>query len=190
MLLFMIGLPRSGKSTWANKWRDAATESIFLQSYETGEWAHHKITGPRVVVSGDDIRTALYGQRYNSHMEEYIFALEHTMIKALLARGHDVLVDDTHTTWKSIDSLLQIDPFAVPVWHPGDMYGKSLHRIPSKEWVSHIQLCKERAVQTQQEDLIPVIDRMAGNLERIYTGFEDKLAQHRLEARTFKHRIV
>src|SRR5688572_1704057 len=143
MLLFTIGLARSGKSTWANKWLNTETVKVGVLKNSTNDAiikeisVFDRIGKPRVVVSGDDIRLALSGQRYNSHMEEYIFAMEHTMIKALLARGHDVLADDTHTTWKSIQALLQIDPHAIPIWHPGDQYGRPLYKIPSKEWTEH-----------------------------------------------------
>src|SRR5688572_33094149 len=104
MLLFMIGLARSGKSTWADKWLNGDYGTPHFESelhfvrHISPKPKFKSPSNPRVVVSGDDIRKALYGQRYNSHMEEYIFAIEHTMIKALLDRGHDVLVDDTHTT--------------------------------------------------------------------------------------------
>jgi hypothetical protein len=186
----MIGLPRSGKSTWANEWLNINKNPAYLYRDMNIGWETIRIGKPRVVVSGDDIRMALYGQRYNSHVEEYVFAIEHTMIKALLNRGHDVLVDDTHTTWKSIQALLNIDPNALPIWFPGDQYGKSTHKIPSKDFQEHIMLCKERAVQTGQQDLFPIIDRMASNLERMYPEFEEKLARYRTEAKTLTHRIV
>ena len=127
-LYFTIGLSRSGKSTFAAKWQQEKSDV------------------PRVVVCADKIRLTL-GNRYNSAVEQYVFAIKHTMIKTLLM-DYEVLVDGTHTTKKSIIELLKINIDAWPIF---------IDTSPEE--------CKKRAIDTKQEDLIPVIDRMYTNIQ-------------------------
>lgn len=84
-LILTVGLPRSGKSTWA---------------LQTGY----------PVVNRDAIRLALHGQAYIQSAEDMVTAIETYMIKALFLAGHDiVIVDATHTTrvrrdrWESLE---------------------------------------------------------------------------------------
>lgn len=73
-LILTIGLPRSGKSTWAKK-----------QRYP--------------IVNPDSIRLALYGQAYIKEAEQMVWAIAKYMVKALFLAGHDtVVVDATNTT--------------------------------------------------------------------------------------------
>lgn len=98
-LYFLMGLPRSGKSSWAQSWIEEKPG--------------------RVIVCADDIRLAC-GHRWNSHIESYISSSKELMIKTLLQK-HDVLVDGTHTTENNIRKLLQIDHNAQPIFintHP------------------------------------------------------------------------
>jgi predicted kinase len=88
-LIFTIGLPRSGKSTFAT------------------EWALEKPM--RAIVSSDSIRLALTGKRYEPLAETMVFATKHIMIRSLLERGFDVCVDGTHSTEISITRLYEID---------------------------------------------------------------------------------
>lgn len=88
-LIYTVGLPRSGKSTWVSKW--AAEEPM------------------RVIVCSDNIRRALTGQRYQPLAETMVFATKHVMIRSLLDRGFDVCVDGTHSTDISLTRLYEID---------------------------------------------------------------------------------
>jgi predicted kinase len=75
-LIVMVGLPRSGKTTWAKQ-------------------SGHPI------VNRDSIRFAMYEQRYIAAAEEIVTAIETTMVKALFLAGHDtVIVDACHMTPK------------------------------------------------------------------------------------------
>lgn len=94
-LSFLIGLPRSGKSTY------------------TKQWVMEK--PGRVVVNGDSIRLALHGQRYSAPAEDMVSAIKYITIRAYVQQGYEVLVDGTHTTDSSIARLLQIDPGAMPI---------------------------------------------------------------------------
>jgi predicted kinase len=84
-LILTVGLPRSGKSTWAK---------------EQG----HPIVNP------DAIRLAMHGTAYNTKVEPLVWATAKYMVEALFLAGHDkVIVDATNSTrkrrefWKSDD---------------------------------------------------------------------------------------
>ena len=75
-LIMTVGLPRSGKTTWAK---------------EQG----HPIVNP------DAIRLALHGQAYSSLAEPFVWAIAKAMVRALFLAGHDtVILDATNTTEK------------------------------------------------------------------------------------------
>lgn len=75
-LIVMVGLPRSGKSTWARK-------------------QNHPI------VSKDAIRLALHGYPFLKEAEEFIDVLCTYMVKSLFLAGHNtVIVDECHNTEK------------------------------------------------------------------------------------------
>ena len=71
-LVLTVGLPRSGKSTWA-----------------------HQQNCP--VVNRDAIRLALYHQPYIQQAEDMVSAIEMYMVRALFIAGHKkVILDATH----------------------------------------------------------------------------------------------
>jgi predicted kinase len=85
VLILTVGLPRSGKTTWARG------QSI-------------------PIVSPDSIRLALHGQRFVGLAEPFVWAIARLMARALFLAGHDtVIVDATSTTkqrrdeWRSKD---------------------------------------------------------------------------------------
>ncbi len=169
-LSFLIGLPRSGKSTFAN-------EAMF----------------GNVIVGGDDIRKAMTGQRYNGHCELFIDAMKVVFVKSLLDRGFDVLVDDTHTTWNSIRPLLQIDPNAQVIFWPHlSMFARDHYKfdVSTQEFWNHVNDCRARAIETNQPDLDASIYRMGQNLKILIPTFQSQLAQYRDEYRHLTHRIV
>lgn len=73
-LVLTVGLPRSGKSTWA------------------------KAQG-LPIVNPDAIRLALHGQRFQPEAEGFVWAIAYLMVDALFKAGHeDVIVDATNIT--------------------------------------------------------------------------------------------
>jgi len=73
-LFATVGLPRSGKSTWARS-----------QSCP--------------IVNPDAIRIALHGQRFAAPAEPFVWAIAKVMVKALFEAGHaSVILDATNTT--------------------------------------------------------------------------------------------
>lgn len=78
-LYITVGLPRSGKSTWARK-----------QGHP--------------IVNRDAIRLALHGEAYIPAAEAMVTAIEEYMVKALFLAGNDtVIVDATHLAAKYIN---------------------------------------------------------------------------------------
>ena len=123
-LKYTVGLPRSGKSTWADK------------------WAAEKPN--RVVVAADDFRLALHGTPWLAAAEPLIHATVKLAVRALLIRGFDVVVDETNLTPGQKASWSEIDPEAEFVLFDATP-----------------EVCKQRAIDTGQDYLVPVIDRMS-----------------------------
>ncbi len=125
-LILTIGLPRSGKSTWAR------------------EQGHP-------IVSPDAIRLGLHGDAWNPLSEGFVWAIAKVMVRALFIAGHDtVILDSTNNTvhrrteWKSKSWKRGYEIFFTPK-----------------------DICLERAVATDQEHLVPVIEKMASEHESL-----------------------
>ncbi len=71
--VLMVGLPRSGKSTYVDK---------NLSSYQ--------------LVCPDDIRKGL-GVKHDRRIEPFVWAVVETQIRALMERGRSVVLDATNT---------------------------------------------------------------------------------------------
>lgn len=146
-LYFLIGLPRSGKSTIAKEWQKYEIDILNHKIYYTGR-TYPLDDNPRIVVNADAIRLALHGQPFIAEAEKTVHAIKEIMIKAYLLMGYDVLVDGTHTKIEHIDDLLYIRKDA--------------------EYLlidTNINICKQRATDTNQEYLFKPIERMAANLQ-------------------------
>lgn len=101
------------------------------------------------IVNRDAIRLALHGQRYSHDAEPMVKAVSLYMIRALFLSGHQtVICDETNYSRYARDSLKD-DRWQV----------EFLPVLTSPE------VCKERAVLTNQHDLIPVIDAMYARYE-------------------------
>lgn len=108
------------------------------------------------VVSGDAIRLALHGQRYAADAEPMVRALKLIMIKALFGAGHEIVIsDDTHFSYAAREFVRSDD------WETEFF-----------EVNTDVETCIERAIQTGQPDLIPVIRMMAVRWEPL--GDEEK----------------
>lgn len=79
ILTLTVGLPRSGKSSWARK------QGI-------------------PIVNPDSIRLALYGERFIEEAEPMVWCMAKYFVKALFLAGHDeVILDATNLTKKGRD---------------------------------------------------------------------------------------
>lgn len=77
-LVVMCGIPRSGKSTWVNE---------NLKGYH--------------IVCADDIRLAL-GVQFDFRLENFVWGVHDTAVRAALVRERDVVIDATNTTITTI----------------------------------------------------------------------------------------
>lgn len=78
-LIITVGLPRSGKSSWAQ-----------AQNYP--------------IVNPDAIRLGLHGQPFIGEAEPFVWAIAQVMVRALFNAGHHtVVVDATNTSRKRRD---------------------------------------------------------------------------------------
>jgi predicted kinase len=83
-IICTVGLPRSGKSTWAKQ-----------SGYP--------------VVNLDSVRLALYGERYLEQAEPMVWNIGAIMLEALLLAGHDrVVVDECNVTEVQRDRWRQV----------------------------------------------------------------------------------
>lgn len=78
-LIAMVGLPRSGKSTFCN-------HTFKPQGF--------------VIVNPDNFRLAIHGTTFNPPAEPFVWAAVYAAVDALLLTGHDVVVDATNITQK------------------------------------------------------------------------------------------
>lgn len=79
ILIATVGLPRSGKSTWAR-----------TQAYP--------------IVCPDEIRTALHGHRFIAESEPFVWAICRVMIRSLFGAGHHfIILDACNSTRKRRD---------------------------------------------------------------------------------------
>ncbi|MCQ2079258.1 MAG: ATP-binding protein [archaeon] len=83
-LLFMVGLPGSGKTTWA---RAYAEEFGFT------------------VRSSDDVRRDLYGDETVQGDSSVVFSVLHSLIERDLSKGRNVIMDTTGLTPRSREAI-------------------------------------------------------------------------------------
>ena len=123
-LIITVGLPRSGKTTWAQE---------------------QKLP----IVSPDAIRLAIHGKIFIADAEPFVWATAYVMTRSLFIAGcPSVIIDATNTTPKRRKEWIYKFPVA---------------EILFKVFDTNSALCTLYAQDSQREDLIPVIRRMAEN---------------------------
>jgi len=123
----LIGLPRSGKTTWAKRYQKREGTPI---------------------VSADDIRHLVYGQRFWGEGEQLMWAIRSVILKSLLQQDIDVIIDETNTKRERRKPIIDL---AKEYGH--DVYGIVI-TTTDKE-------CIKRAEQEGDKKIIPIIERMA-----------------------------
>lgn len=124
VLIATVGLPQSGKSTWAR-----------TQAYP--------------IVCPDEIRTALHGHRFAAEAEPFVWAIAKVMVRALFGAGHQfVILDACNTTRK------RRDEWKSPEW-----------ALRFRSSFESVDVCIERALAVGDEELVPIIGRMAEQFE-------------------------
>lgn len=125
----LIGLPRSGKTTYANSYR--------------GLWP---------IISADELRYLVYGQRFWGFGEDLLWAIRKVFLVALMKQGIDIVIDETNTTKSRRAPIIKL----------AKEYG---YRVEGIWFKTPPEVCIERAIKEGQEDLIPIIKRMADQFE-------------------------
>jgi len=106
-----------------------------------------------VVVSADDLRYIVYNQRFWGDGEALMWSIRGMMLKYLMQQGVDIIIDETNTTKERRKPILKLaKQFDYTV----------VGCVVEGAWTDE---CIRRAKATGQEDLIPVINRMAEQFE-------------------------
>ena len=84
-LTIMCGLPRSGKSTWVEKYK-----------------------GNAFVLSADMMRYMVYGQRFWTDGEPLMWTIHDILLRMLLEQHVDIIIDETNTTPKRREPYVRI----------------------------------------------------------------------------------
>lgn len=101
------------------------------------------------IVRRDAIRLALHGMRFKAQAEPMVKSMSLYMIRSLFIAGHNIVICDETNYSKAARNSLK-DPLWTTLWYPV---------LTDKE------VCKERAIATDQPDLIPIIEEMAARYE-------------------------
>lgn len=124
-LIVLVGLPRSGKSTFSKNYSGAA------------------------IVNRDSIRLTAHGHVFRQEAEPLITFIEETMVKSLMVAGTaSIIVDATNTIpvfrnkWRKIARDFNYD-------------------IRFHVMKTSVNECIRRAIESDREDLIPVIEKMS-----------------------------
>jgi predicted kinase len=137
--LATYGLPRSGKSTICRE--------VYLPMGYT-------------IVTPDNFRLALHGERYNPKMESWVWAMVTVAIDALLLSGNKVILDATNL----------LKERRKPWVDRGAQF--VLVNTPAEE-------CIRRAKAMNDYYIVSVIEAMAAKAESLQAG-EPVIAVHRL----------
>jgi predicted kinase len=127
ILICAVGLPRSGKTTWARS-----------QSYP--------------IVNPDSIRLAIHGQRFVGRAEPFVWAVAKAMVRSLFLAGHQIVILDATGNTKA-----RRDEWVSPDW-------ATFYRVVD----TPADVCVERARAERDEEIIPIIERMAKAAEPLH----------------------
>lgn len=87
---YTVGLPGSGKTTWAKKFIAESSEKI-------------------VRANRDDLRQMLHDGFFSPENEQMVTKVQEDIIYGALRRGHSVMVDDTNLNPKTLRHLSDIE---------------------------------------------------------------------------------
>ena len=136
-LIVTVGLPRSGKSTWA---------------LATSKQLHCPIVNP------DSVRLAVTGQRFVRAAEPTVWMVVRYMLRALFIAGHKTVILDSTNLTKS-QRKVWLDE------SKNGNYGDST--VCFVTFDTDPDTCKQRAIESDMEDLLPIIDIMYENFEEL-----------------------
>lgn len=109
------------------------------------------------IVNPDSIRLALHGQAFFKEAEPMVWAIAKYMVNALFLAGHDdVILDATNLTLRRRNE-----------WR-SNLWARHYHVVSTPK-----EVCQARAYLTQQDYLIPVINRMFKEYESVALSEKD-----------------
>ena len=114
-----------------------------------------------VVVSADKTRLLFYGQRFYRDGEAMMWAVNDMFFKLLIEQGVDIIIDETNVMADRRAHYIS----------QAKKHGYNVNCV----WIqTPAEECKRRAAITGQNDVIHVIDRMAGkfNEPTLDEGFD------------------
>lgn len=98
------------------------------------------------IVSPDSVRLAFYKERWRADMEAWVWPITQVMIDSLFESGHKVIAyDATNYTQEIREKFIRNNS------------SRDIHWVCFKVPVNE---CIKRAIDTSQEDLVPIIERM------------------------------
>lgn len=103
------------------------------------------------VVEVDAVRDAIHGTHYNKQAEPLVWSHVRVMLRSLFRGHHDVVMLDSTMITEERRSMFVGENF----------------RVAFKEFTTTPETCIERAEMTDQEYLVPVINRMDANRDPI-----------------------
>lgn len=115
-----------------------------------------------VKVSADQLRLLIYGKRFMYKGESEVWRTREVMLKALMEQGLEIVIDETNMSKESRRGLIELAQ-------------EYLYQPVAIVIKTDKEVCKRRAIETNQEDLIPVIERMAKKYEEVTEkeGFQE-----------------
>jgi predicted kinase len=111
-----------------------------------------------IIVSADRIRKTIHGQKYYQDCEDFVWGIRNIMLNELMKQKLFVIIDETNTTISRRKKIVNLC----------EKYNYKLFAIellPAKD------ICIERARKNDDNDIIPVIERMS----KQYQIIEDDL---------------
>ena len=104
------------------------------------------------IVCPDAIRLSLHGTVYMRSVEDLVWSFARLMVRSLFEAGHHtVIVDATNNTRKRRDA-----------WRNDEEWNLEYHVLDTP-----MEVCSTRARNTDREDILPVIERMAEEHEPV-----------------------
>lgn len=115
-----------------------------------------------VKVSADQLRLLIYGKRFMFKGEAEVWRTREVMLKALMEQGLEIVIDETNVSKESRRVLI-------------DLGKEYLYQSVAIVIKTDKEICKKRAIETNQVDLVPVIERMAKKYEEVTEkeGFQE-----------------
>ena len=131
-LTVIMGIPRSGKSSWIDKNKKNA-----------------------IIVSPDEIRSEIFGHQFHAPANPFIFALSGSMISLLLKQGKDVIVDATHISHQLRNSYYSVKKAY-------NCKTRLIWVYIDEDYIINIEKCKERNELSLEGKKLPnsAIERM------------------------------